>query len=145
METMDLTQQMSSLSCSQPDMSPTLSCSQSVPDNLSLLAKTDNKDIEKLSTALSDCAMEDEDMVEEEAADQEVPGADKKYCQTKARTDPVYQQQQQQLEMQLQLQRQQYLQQQQMLQQQAQVQNPLQVYPSLLSHQQYFCPTPQQL
>lgn len=146
METVDLTQQMQ-----------TLSCSQSVPDNLSLVTNTGQDTIDKLSRDLGDmCGMVDTEMIDDQENDQEVPGStEEKYCQHRARSDPVYIQHQQQLhlqqqqlhhqqriQLQLELQQQQY-QQQQLLK----TQNPH--YPSLVSHHQYICQTtvtpPQQL
>jgi len=111
METVDLTQQMQ-----------TLSCSQSVPDNLSLVTNTGQDTIDKLSRDLGDmCGMVDTEMIDDQENDQEVPGStEEKYCQHRARSDPVYIQHQQQTH-----------------------------YPSLVSHHQYICQTtvtpPQQL
>ena len=135
LETMDLTEQMSSLSFSVSVPPPNLPQMMPLMPQMPQIAQMPHNDIK---TDSSDDGGMDEEMEE--------GGSDEKFCQAKARSDPVYLVQQQQLH---QHQQQLHQQQQQMILQQIQQQqqtnnrnctvvDTLQ-YPSLVSHQQHLC------
>merc|ERR1712107_726625 len=118
LETMDLTEQMSSLSFSVSV--PTVSSSDA--------SQTSHPQVDDLSSNLSHmCQVEDSVM--EDCLSQEEVELEDKFSQARARSDPVYIHQQQQLQLQLQ-------QQQQLQLQQQQLQLQPQYHPSLVSHQQ---------
>merc|ERR1711862_133364 len=120
LETMDLTEQMSSLSFSVSV--PTVSSSDA--------SQTSHPQVDDLSSNLSHmCQVEDSVM--EDSLSQEEVELDDKFSQARARSDPVYIHQQQQLQLQLQQQQQLQLQ-----HQQQQLQLQPQYHPSLVSHQQ---------
>merc|ERR1712012_790399 len=119
LETMDLTEQMSSLSFSVSV--PTVSSSDA--------SQTSHPQVDDLSSNLSHmCQVEDSMM---DSLSQEEVELEDKFSQARARSDPVYIHQQQQLQLQLQQQQQLQLQ-----QQQQQLQLQPQYHPSLVSHQQ---------
>merc|ERR1711963_839283 len=120
LETMDLTEQMSSLSFSVSV--PTVSSTDA--------SQTSHPQVDDLSSNLRHICKVEDSMMEDSLSQEEVELEDK-FSQARARSDPVYIHQQQQL--QLQLQQQQQLQQQLQLQHQ---QQQLQLQPSLVSHQQ---------
>merc|ERR1712012_353212 len=126
LETMDLTEQMSSLSFSVSV--PTVSSSDA--------SQTSHPQVDGLSSNLSHMCQAEASMMEDSLS-QEVELEDK-FSQARARSDPVYIHQQLQLQQQqLQLQQRQQLQQQLQLQhQQQQLQLQPQYHPSLVSHQQ---------
>merc|ERR1712107_540703 len=122
LETMDLTEQMSSLSFSVSV--PTVSSSDA--------SQTSHPQVDDLSSNLSHmCQVEDSVM--EDCLSQEEVELEDKFSQARARSDPVYIHQQQQLQLQLQQQQQLQLQ-----QQQQQLQLQPQYHPSLVSHQQCY-------
>merc|ERR1711862_121877 len=124
LETMDLTEQMSSLSFSVSV--PTVSSSDA--------SQTSHPQVDDLSSNLSHMCQVEDSVMEDSLSQEEVELEDK-FSQARARSDPVYIHQQQQL--QLQLQQQQQLQQQlQHQHQQQQLQLQPQYHPSLVSHQQ---------
>merc|ERR1719270_2644660 len=121
LETLDLTEQMSSLSFSVSV--PTVSSSDA--------SQTSHPQVDNLSSNLSHMCQVEDSMMEDSLS------------QARARSDPVYIHQQQQLQLQLQQQQQLQLQQQQQLRQQLQLQHQQQqlqlqpqYHPSLVSHQQ---------
>merc|ERR1712012_1074890 len=129
LETMDLTEQMSSLSFSVSV--PTVSSSDA--------SQTSHPQVDGLSSNLSHMCQAEDSMMEDSLSQEEVELEDK-FSQARARSDPVYIHQQQQLQLQLQQQQQLQLQQQQQLQQlqlqhqQQQLQLQPQYHPSLVSH-----------
>merc|ERR1712012_307724 len=118
LETMDLTEQMSSLSFSVSV--PTVSSSDA--------SQTSHPQVDDLSSNLSHMCQAEDSMMEDSLS-QEVELEDK-FSQARARSDPVY------IHQQLQLQRQQLQQQLQLQHQQQQLQLQPQYHPSLVSHQQ---------
>merc|ERR1711862_367606 len=118
LETMDLTEQMSSLSFSVSV--PTVSSSDA--------SQTSHPQVDDLSSNLSHMCQAEDSMMEDSLSQEEVELEDK-FSQARARSDPVYIHQQQQLQLQLQ-------QQQQLQHQQQQLQLQPQYHPSLVSHQQ---------
>merc|ERR1711862_919033 len=133
LETMDLTEQMSSLSFSVSV--PTVSSSDA--------SQTSHPEVDDISSNLSHMCQAEDSIMEDSLSQEEVELEDK-FSQARARSDPVYiHQKQQQLQLQLQQQQQLQLQQQQQLQQQLQhrhqqqqLQLQPQYHPSLVSHQQ---------
>merc|ERR1711862_62198 len=141
LETMDLTEQMSSLSFSVSV--PTVSSSDA--------SQTSHPEVDDISSNLSHMCQAEDSIMEDSLSQEEVELEDK-FSQARARSDPVYiHQKQQQLQLQLQQQQQLQLQQQQQLQlqeqqqlqqqlqhqhQQQQLQLQPQYHPSLVSHQQ---------
>merc|ERR1711868_42503 len=117
LETMDLTEQMSSLSFSVSV--PTVSSSDA--------SQTSHPQVDDLSSNLSHMCQVEDSMMEDSLSQEEVELEDK-FSQARARSDPVYIHQQQQL--QLQLQQQQQLQQLQLQHQQQQLQLQPQYHPS---------------
>merc|ERR1712227_61421 len=110
LETMDLTEQMSSLSFSVSV--PTVSSSDA--------SQTSHPQVDDLSSNLSHMCQVEDSMMEDSLSQEEVELEDK-FSQARARSDPVYIHQQLQLQQQqLQLQQQQQLQQQLQLQHQQQ-------------------------
>merc|ERR1711963_707682 len=120
LETMDLTEQMSSLSFSVSV--PTVSSSDA--------SQTSHPQVDDLSSNLSHMCQVEDSMMEDSLSQEEVELEDE-FSQARARSDPVYIHQQQQLQLQLQQQQQLQLQ-----QQQQQLQLQPQYHPSLVSHQQ---------
>merc|ERR1711862_720521 len=112
LETMDLTEQMSSLSFSVSV--PTVSSSDA--------SQTSHPQVDDLSSNLSHMCQVEDSVMEDSLSQEEVELEDK-FSQARARSDPVYIHQQQQLQLQLQQQQQLQLQQQQQLQQQLQLQH----------------------
>merc|ERR1711862_860836 len=110
LETMDLTEQMSSLSFSVSV--PTVSSSDA--------SQTSHPQVDDLSSNLSHMCQVEDSVMEDSLSQVEV---EDKFSQARARSDPVYIHQQQQLQLQLQQQQQLQLQQQQQLQQQLQLQH----------------------
>merc|ERR1711982_106662 len=123
LETMDLTEQMSSLSFSVSV--PTVSSSDA--------SQTSHPEVDDISSNLSHMCQA-EDSIMEDSLSQEEAELEDKFSQARARSDPVYIHQKQQ-QLQLQLQQQQQLQLQHQHQQQ-QLQLQPQYHPSLVSHQQ---------